>query len=70
MQAALPNQMHAELTELLGLKGSVGKRCIVMGLISSQEDGTLSIEDEGGSAPIDLSHAKMNAGLVTGRHGW
>lgn len=28
--------MHAQLTELNGLKGSVGRRCIVMGLISSQ----------------------------------
>jgi hypothetical protein len=36
VQATLPNQMHAQLTELNGLKGNVGKRCIIMGLISSQ----------------------------------
>lgn len=36
VQATLPNQMHAQLTELNGLKGVVGQRCIVMGLISSQ----------------------------------
>jgi hypothetical protein len=35
-QATLPNQMHAQLTELNGLKGNLGRRCIVMGLISSQ----------------------------------
>lgn len=28
--------MHAQLTELNGLKGNLGRRCIVMGLISSQ----------------------------------
>jgi len=36
VQATLPNQMHAQLTELNGLKGIVGQRCIVMGLICSQ----------------------------------
>lgn len=35
-QATLPNQMHAQLTELNGLKGNVGRRCIIMGLITSQ----------------------------------
>lgn len=66
-QAVLPNQMHAQLTELIGLKGNVGKRCIVMGLISSQEDGGLTLEDEAATVPIDVSHAKMHAGLVTGK---
>lgn len=58
--------MHAQLTELMGLKGSVGKRCIVMGLISSQEDGHLTLEHEGATVPIDVSHAKLHEGLVTG----
>ena len=40
LQATLPNQLHAQLTELNGLKGSVGRRCIVMGLISSQVGGS------------------------------
>ena len=62
--------MRAQLTELMGLKGSVGKRCIVMGLISTQEDGRLSIEDESATVPIDLSHATMHAGLVTGGLDW
>lgn len=39
LQATLPNQMHAQLTELNGLKGNVGRRCIIMGLISSQVGG-------------------------------
>lgn len=66
LQAVLPNQMHAQLAELTGLKGSVGKRCIVMGLISTQEDGGLALEDEGAVVPVDLTHAAVHAGIVTG----
>lgn len=65
VQATLPNQMHAQLTELNGLKGNLGRRCIVMGLISSQEDGTFALEDEAGSVAIDLTGARAAAGLVT-----
>lgn len=65
VQATLPNQMHAQLTELNGLKGIVGQRCIVMGLICSQEDGTFALEDEAGTVPIDLTGARAAAGLVT-----
>eukprot|EP00879_Flechtneria_rotunda_P024714 GHRR01026220.1.p1 GENE.GHRR01026220.1~~GHRR01026220.1.p1 ORF type:complete len:186 (+),score=50.61 GHRR01026220.1:159-716(+) len=76
VQATLPNLPHVNLTELTGLKGNVGKRCFVMGLISSQEDGQCTLEDQGAVVPIDLSNASVAGGLVTGRdanlalHGW
>lgn len=66
VQAALPNQHHAELIELTGLKGRIGQRCIVMGMISSTEDGGCSLEDEGAVVSLELSSARIKDGLVTG----
>lgn len=65
---ALPScQPHAQLTELTGLKGAIGQRCIVMGIISSSEEGGTCIEDEGAVVPLDLSNARTTGGLITGR---
>ncbi|KAF6263998.1 DNA polymerase epsilon, subunit B [Scenedesmus sp. NREL 46B-D3] len=63
---ALPaGQPHAQLTELTGLKGAIRQRCIVMGVISSSEEGGACLEDEGAVVPLDLSNARTTGGLVT-----
>jgi hypothetical protein len=66
LQALPSGQPHAQLTELTGLKGAIGQRCIVMGVISSSEEGGSCIEDEGAVVPLDLSNAKTTGGLITG----
>jgi hypothetical protein len=68
LQALPSGQPHAQLTELTGLKGAIGQRCIVMGVISSSEEGGTCIEDEGAVVPLDLSNAKTTGGFITG--GW
>jgi hypothetical protein len=64
VQATLPNQMHAQLTELNGLKGNVGKRCIIMGLISSQVWHPLCAS-QWCMCQDSLVHPCCNAGLVS-----
>jgi len=68
LQAAAGAAPQAQLTELMGLKGNAGETCIVMGIIGSQEDGHLAIEDVGAKVPLDLSEAKLASGFLTG--GW
>ncbi|KAF8057260.1 DPB2 [Scenedesmus sp. PABB004] len=66
VQASMPqHRRHAEITELTGLKGNVGRSCIVMGLLGSQEDGAPTLEDEGAVLPVDLTHATVAGGLIT-----
>ncbi|GBF94898.1 hypothetical protein Rsub_08141 [Raphidocelis subcapitata] len=65
LQAAAGAAPQAQLTELMGLKGSGGETCIVMGIIGSQEDGHLAIEDVGAKVPLDLSAAKLASGFLT-----
>jgi hypothetical protein len=66
LQALPSGQPHAQLTELTGLKGAIGQRSIVMGIISSSEEGGTCIEDEGALVPLDLSSARTTGGLITG----
>lgn len=61
-----PLAAQAHLTELMGLKGSLGQRRIVMGCIRSTPDGSYMLEDAGSSVPLDLESAELAAGFVTG----
>jgi DNA polymerase epsilon subunit 2 len=66
--AAAPSShhhQHVALTEIMGLKGCVGERHIVMGLLSTSDDGQYVLEDAGAAVPLDLSGATVASGLVT-----
>ncbi|KAI8470951.1 MAG: DNA polymerase alpha/epsilon subunit B-domain-containing protein [Monoraphidium minutum] len=65
LQAAGGAAPQAQLTELMGLRGGGGGTCIVMGIIGSQEDGHLAIEDVGAKVPLDLSQARLASGFLT-----
>ena len=58
--------LQVQLSELVGLKGSVGQRRVVMGIIGTTEAGSFTLEDTGGTVPLDLSQATVAAGFVTG----
>jgi hypothetical protein len=58
--------VQVQLSELVGLKGSVGQRRVVMGIIGTSEAGSFTLEDTGGLVPLDLSQATVAAGFVTG----
>eukprot|EP00877_Chromochloris_zofingiensis_P012640 jgi/Chrzof1/762/Cz01g27210.t1 len=57
--------MQAQLTELMALKGVVGQHRIVMGIISTSEDGSYTLEDVGATVPLNLSQAQVAAGFIT-----
>ena len=65
LQAAAGAAPQAQLTELMGLKGSAGETCIVMGVVGSMEDGHLALEDAGAKVPLDLSEARLASGFLT-----
>jgi hypothetical protein len=59
------HHQHVALTEIMGLKGCVGERHIVMGLLSTSEEGNFLLEDGGAAVPLDLSRSTVASGLVT-----
>lgn len=50
----------------MALKGVVGQHRIVMGIISTSEDGSYTLEDVGATVPLNLSQAQVAAGFITG----